>query len=78
MYAYFMHEDAPDGPLGAGAVLKGAGAVPPPLIESAARQTPAKWQSTFAPRRVLRNAHLETLAGNFLPRKAVCRLLRMN
>ncbi len=47
----------------------------PPLIESAARVAATKalaaWQSTFAPRRFLRNAHLQTLAGNFLPRKAV-------
>jgi predicted alpha/beta-fold hydrolase len=42
-----------------------------PLIESAASKALAAWQSTFAPRRFLRNAHLQTLAGNFLPRKAV-------
>ena len=46
-----------------------------PLIESAAKIAATKalaaWQSTFAPRRFLRNAHLQTLAGNFLPRKAV-------
>ncbi|MDQ1452866.1 MAG: uncharacterized protein QOK38_2732, partial [Acidobacteriaceae bacterium] len=46
-----------------------------PLIESAAKIAAAKtlavWQSTFAPRRFLRNAHLQTLAGNFLPRTAV-------
>jgi predicted alpha/beta-fold hydrolase len=46
-----------------------------PLIESAAKIAASKalaaWQSTFAPRRFLRNAHLQTLAGNFLPRKAV-------
>lgn len=29
------------------------------------------WQSTFTPRRFLSNAHLQTLAGNFLPRRAV-------
>jgi predicted alpha/beta-fold hydrolase len=29
------------------------------------------WQSAFTPRRFLRSAHLQTLAGNFLPRKAV-------
>jgi hypothetical protein len=46
-----------------------------PLIESAAKIAATKalaaWQSTFAPRRFLRNAHLQTLAGNFLPRKSV-------
>ena len=46
-----------------------------PLIESAAKIAASKalaaWQSTFAPRKFLRNAHLQTLAGNFLPRKAV-------
>jgi len=46
-----------------------------PLIESAAKSAATKalaaWQSTFAPRKFLRNAHLQTLAGNFLPRKAV-------
>jgi uncharacterized protein len=41
-----------------------------PLMESAAKAV-AAWQSTFAPRRFLRNAHLQTLAGNFLPRRAV-------
>jgi uncharacterized protein len=40
-----------------------------PLIESAAKEL-AKWQSAFTPRRFLRNAHLQTLAGNFFPRKA--------
>ena len=29
------------------------------------------WHSLFSPRRGLRNAHLQTLAGNFLPRRAV-------
>jgi predicted alpha/beta-fold hydrolase len=46
-----------------------------PLIESAAKIAASKalaaWQSTFAPRKFLRNGHLQTLAGNFLPRKAV-------
>ena len=46
-----------------------------PLIESAAKiaasRALAAWQSTFAPRKFLRNGHLQTLAGNFLPRKAV-------
>ena len=41
-----------------------------PLIERATNAL-ANWQSAFAPRRFLRNAHLQTLAGNFLPRKAV-------
>ena len=41
-----------------------------PLIESAAKEL-AKWQSAFTPRRFLRNAHLQTLAGNYFPRKAV-------
>ena len=40
------------------------------LIEAATKEL-AQWQSTFSPRRFLRNAHLQTLAGNFLPRKAV-------
>jgi uncharacterized protein len=40
-----------------------------PLVESAAAKL-ASWQSTFTPRRFLRNAHLQTLAGNFLPRRA--------
>src|SRR5690348_1898417 len=31
----------------------------------------AAWHSDFAPRRFLRNPHLQTLAGNFLPRRAV-------
>jgi uncharacterized protein len=29
----------------------------------------ASWHSDFTPRRFLRNGHLQTLAGNFLPRK---------
>ena len=29
----------------------------------------AAWLTTFTPRRLLRNGHLQTLAGNFLPRK---------
>ena len=41
-----------------------------PLIEPAAKAV-AAWQSTFAPRRFLRNGHLQTLAGNFLPRQAL-------
>jgi uncharacterized protein len=41
-----------------------------PLVESAAREL-ARWQSAFTPRRFLRNAHLQTLAGNFMPRTAV-------
>jgi uncharacterized protein len=41
-----------------------------PLVESAAAKL-ASWQSAFTPRRFLRNAHLQTLAGNFLPRQAV-------
>ncbi len=41
-----------------------------PLLESAAKEL-AKWQSAFTPRRFLRNAHLQTLAGNFFPRTAV-------
>jgi uncharacterized protein len=41
-----------------------------PLAESAAKAL-AAWQSSFAPRRFLRNGHLQTLAGNYLPRKAV-------
>ena len=42
--------------------------LPPSDIVSAAK---AQWESLFAPRRGLRNAHLQTLAGNFLPRRAV-------
>ena len=41
-----------------------------PLVESAAAKL-ASWQSTFTPRRFLRNPHLQTLAGNFFPRSAV-------
>ena len=41
-----------------------------PLIESAAKEL-AKCQSAFTPRRFLRNAHLQTLAGNYFRRKAV-------
>ena len=41
---------------------------PPDSIAAAAK---AEWESVFAPRRWLRNAHLQTLAGNFLPRRAV-------
>jgi uncharacterized protein len=44
--------------------------VTPPLIEPVAKAV-AAWQSTFAPRRFLRNGHLQTLAGNFLPRQAL-------
>ncbi len=33
--------------------------------------TVAAWQSSFTPRRLLRNPHLQTLAGNFLPRRSV-------
>jgi predicted alpha/beta-fold hydrolase len=31
--------------------------------------SPESWLSDFVPRRFLRNGHLQTLAGNFLPRK---------
>src|ERR1700749_469964 len=41
-----------------------------PLVESAAAKL-ASWRSTFTSRRLLRNAHLQTLAGNFLPRNAL-------
>ena len=41
------------------------------MISSGAEMSVAAWQSTFTPRRFLRNAHLQTLAGNFLPRNAV-------
>ena len=40
------------------------------LAESAAKSV-ASWQNKFTPRRFLRNGHLQTLAGNYLPRKAV-------
>ena len=40
------------------------------LTESAAKAV-AAWQSTFAPRRFLRNGHLQTLAGNYLRRQAL-------
>jgi predicted alpha/beta-fold hydrolase len=33
------------------------------------RNARAAWLDGFVPRRLLRNAHLQTLAGNFLPRK---------
>ena len=33
--------------------------------------TKVRWASLFAPRRGLRNAHLQTLAGNFLPRRSM-------
>jgi predicted alpha/beta-fold hydrolase len=39
--------------------------------EAAAKAAAAVWQSSFTPRRWLRNGHLQTLAGNYLPRKAV-------
>jgi predicted alpha/beta-fold hydrolase len=39
--------------------------------EAAARAAAAVWQNSFTPRRWLRNGHLQTLAGNYLPRKAV-------
>lgn len=32
-------------------------------------QVAESWRSDFSPRRFLRNGHLQTLAGNFLPRK---------
>jgi predicted alpha/beta-fold hydrolase len=41
---------------------------PADQVAAAAR---AKWESLFAPRRGLRNPHLQTLAGNFLPRRAL-------
>jgi predicted alpha/beta-fold hydrolase len=41
-----------------------------PLVEAAAKALES-WQSGFTPRRLLRNAHLQTLAGNYLRRKAV-------
>lgn len=41
-----------------------------PLFEAAAKAL-QPWQSPFSPRRLLRNPHLQTLAGNFLPRKAM-------
>jgi uncharacterized protein len=42
-----------------------------PLIGPAAAADLASWQSAFTPRRFLRNAHLQTLAGNFFPRRLV-------
>ncbi|MCU1313576.1 MAG: alpha/beta hydrolase fold protein [Acidobacteriaceae bacterium] len=39
--------------------------------EAAAKAAAAVWQSSFTPRRWLRNGHLQTLAGNYLPRNAV-------
>ena len=41
-----------------------------PLVEAAAKAL-QPWQSLFTPRRLLRNAHLQTLVGNFLPRQAI-------
>jgi uncharacterized protein len=40
------------------------------LTESTTRAV-ASWQRVFMPRRFLRNGHLQTLAGNYLPRKVV-------
>jgi uncharacterized protein len=37
-----------------------------PIVEPL---VPAAWLSDFTPRRFLRNGHLQTLAGNFLPRR---------
>ncbi len=42
----------------------------PTLVEAAAKAL-QPWQSLFTPRRLLRNPHLQTLAGNFLPRRAM-------
>ncbi len=39
--------------------------------EQAIAVAKAEWESLFAPRRGLRNAHLQTLVGNFLPRRTV-------
>jgi predicted alpha/beta-fold hydrolase len=39
----------------------------PPLVDESLSVNP--WLSDFIPRRFLRNGHLQTLAGNFLPRK---------
>ena len=39
--------------------------------EAIASAAAAVWQSSFTPRRWLRNGHLQTLAGNYLPRKPV-------
>jgi len=36
---------------------------------SAPEDTAVSWFADFTPRRLLRNGHLQTLAGNFLPRK---------
>jgi uncharacterized protein len=36
---------------------------------SARDRAATPWHGTFAPRRMLRNGHLQTLAGNFFPRK---------
>ena len=40
----------------------------PPSSEQQQRQN--SWMRVFSPRRLLRNAHLQTLAGNFLPRRS--------
>ncbi len=42
-----------------------------PAISEAVEAAEHAWKSRFAPRRWLRNAHLQTLAGNFLPRRAL-------
>ncbi len=38
-------------------------------VSSTPYQAAATWPRTFTPRRLLRNGHLQTLAGNFLPRR---------
>jgi hypothetical protein len=37
--------------------------------DGSVRSTRSRWWSDFVPRRWLRNGHLQTLAGNFLPRR---------
>ena len=69
VYVFFRHEDEPTGALNAEAFLRAAGVG----RECGGGEVTASRRAEgvlkeFTPRRFLRNGHLQTIAGNFLPR----------
>ena len=64
----YKHEEQPTGALQAASVLKSTTRGMRPETQYAL-ESDAAWLNTFTPRRFLRNGHIQTLAGNFLPRK---------
>ena len=72
VFAYIKHEDSPKGALQAAfsaGEVEGAVRDTSELLAEAASGFAAA--AEFLPRRFLRNGHLQTLVGNFLPRQYV-------